>query len=109
MLTMSIGQGAPQPIRNETFRRVGFSALEFDWAELQAHKRSHRGDKKYSAGSGTQIIHFSLGFEINRVGVTLFSLLSLGCTAMHFGAPQVHHPGYDSEVWCREDQDMGNK
>ena len=86
-----------------------FSALESDWAELQAHKRSHRGDKKDSAGGGTQIIHFSLGFEINRVGVTLFSLLSLECTAMHFGAPQVHHPGCDSEVWCREDQDMGNK
>ena len=69
---------------------VEFSALESDWVELQAHERSHRGDKKDSAGGGTQIIHFSLGFGINRVEVTLFSLLSLGCTAMHFGAPRGH-------------------
>ena len=77
----------PSQLEMQNLSGVEFSDLEFDWGELQAHKNS-TGVIKISTWGGTQIVYFPLGFGISRVGVTLFSLLSLGCAPMHTGAPR---------------------
>ena len=86
-MTMKSVRVHPSQLEMQNLSGVEFSGLEFDWGELQAHKNS-TGVIKNSTGDGTQIVYFPLRFGISRVGVTLFSLLSLGCTPMHTGAPR---------------------
>ena len=80
VLTMKSVRVHPNQPEMQNLGGVGFSALKYDWV--------HSKRIKYSTGVGTQIIYFPLGFGINRGGVTLFSLFSLGCTPMNPGAPR---------------------
>ena len=67
---------------------VEFSALESDWVELQAHKRSHRGDKKILPGVARKSSIFHWVLESIASGLHYFHYFlwgALQCTLEHPG------------------------
>ena len=67
---------------------VEFSALESDWVLLQAHKRSHRGDKKILPGAARKSSIFHWVLESIASGLHYFHYFlwgALQCTLEHPG------------------------